>query len=134
MAGSSEDYKQHGVADPGPAWDKNSMSELYDNMRRIKIAEAERAEKSALERRRYQDMVMALEGHATASSIVNPMRVGTVKDIVKERIEHHQRMIKTLEWFGAHLGLDDPEMDTLVGRVIVEGLRVMAKGDKEPPF
>jgi hypothetical protein len=56
-----------------------------------------------------------------------PMIIG---ELIKRRIEHHQKMIKTLEWFGAHLGLDKPEDELLVSEVIMAGLEALAKRDR----
>ncbi len=47
--------------------------------------------------------------------------------IIKEKIEHHRKMIATLEWFAAHVALDKPEADVLVTRVVLEGLAAMDK-------
>lgn len=49
-------------------------------------------------------------------------------EIIRSKIEGHKRMIATLEWFAAHVSLDNPEEAMLVGRVILEGLNAMSRG------
>lgn len=51
--------------------------------------------------------------------------VEALKASITQKIEHHKRMISTLEWFSSHLKLDQPEQDLLVARVILEGLTSM---------
>ena len=60
----------------------------------------------------------------TGMSAMNaiPERLG---EFITRRIEDHKKMIRTLEWFGAHLGLDKPDDDLLVQRVIYEGLNAL---------
>lgn len=74
-----------------------------------------------------RELIDAMESATTAPDYAH----GTINDFIKRRIGDHQRMIRTLEWFGSHLGLDNPEEDLLVQRVIYEGLNALIKQKRD---
>lgn len=76
--------------------------------------------------RRYQiDGLLDAMSHTFATQAEAAV-LHDLKSLLTSKIEHHQRMIKTLEWFSAHVKLDDPEGDDLlVGKVIVAGLEAL---------
>lgn len=55
----------------------------------------------------------------------------TLGEFLKRRIVEHQQMIGTLEWFAAHIGLDKPDDNLLVRRVIFEGLSALVNQKRE---
>lgn len=97
-----------------------------EEMRRMYERKLGKHEKHELEI--TKSLIHAMEYGTTGP---RPVSIRDVKHALTERIEQHKKMIKTLEWFGAHLGLDSPEEDTLVGRVIWEGLQVMREKMKQ---
>ena len=55
----------------------------------------------------------------------------TLGDVIRQKIDDHKKMIATLEWFAAHVSLDNPEASTLVTRVVLEGLQAIEQRDRE---
>lgn len=78
----------------------------------------------AEQNRRARELVDAIECAIPEFPIMNPQ---TINEFIKERIARHKQMITTLEWFGAHLGLDMPADNSLVQRVIYEGINALMK-------
>lgn len=56
-----------------------------------------------------------------------PVEQPTLGQSIREKIDEHKRMIAALEWFAAHVSLDDPKDNALVGRVVLEGLRALSE-------
>lgn len=75
-----------------------------------------------------RDLLDAIEVSTHLPRMPKPPIPKAIGEVITQRIEEHKRMIRTLEWFGAHLALDEPGGDLLVSRVIFEGLEaIMAK-------
>lgn len=55
----------------------------------------------------------------------------TLGEMIRRKIDEHKKMIATLEWFAAHVSLDNPEASTLVTRVVLEGLASIENRDRE---
>lgn len=54
-----------------------------------------------------------------------PTEEPSLGQAIRDKIAEHKRMIAALEWFAAHISLDDPKDNALVGRVVLEGLRAL---------
>ncbi len=94
------------------------------------LQEKEQAQRNAAAQARLEAIVHAMEIQSSpyAAATLSPATLG---EHIKRRIEEHQRMIKTLEWFGAHIGIDDPTPENLaVGEVIMAGLETLAARNK----
>lgn len=72
-------------------------------------------------------------GYVTMDRFFNDGTVKSMKDMIRAKIEAHQKMIKSLEWFDAHLKLDEPE-NTLVGEIIWRGLNDMLRQQGKDPI
>jgi hypothetical protein len=67
-----------------------------------------------------------LDGFSVISETDYRTMAGTLGEVLRSKIEHHKHIIKTLEWFAAHVGIDNPEDENLlVSRVILEGLNTL---------
>lgn len=55
----------------------------------------------------------------------------TLGEVIRRKIDDHKKMIATLEWFAAHVSLDNPEASTLVTRVVLEGLASIENRERE---
>lgn len=55
----------------------------------------------------------------------------TLGEIIRRKIDEHKKMIATLEWFAAHVSLDNPEASTLVTRIVLEGLASIENRERE---
>lgn len=92
-------------------------------------------ESRRLQARQTRELVNAMERQTGtlgsmggAPTCAGPELLGT---FIQRRIAEHQQMIKTLQWFGSHLGLDEPEDDLLVRRVIYEGLNALMRQGRD---
>lgn len=82
----------------------------------------------ASEIERLTQMVNAMNMNVASGMDASVRSLETLKQVIDRKIEEHKKMISTLEWFSAHVKLDDPEADQLlVGRIILSGLEAMYK-------
>lgn len=104
----------------------------YDEKELIKRIVEDNAKQSEIER--LQHMVDAMNMNMNASHTISSASIGsleTLKQIIDRKIAEHKKMIATLEWFSAHVKLDDPETDQLlVGRIIMSGLEALYQEKK----
>jgi hypothetical protein len=59
-----------------------------------------------------------------------PLETMALGDAIRAKIEEHRRMIAALEWFAAHVSLDNPNDNALVGRIVLEGLRALTERNR----
>lgn len=87
--------------------------------------------KQAEEARRYsqyEDLLKAMGSTVYSPYRAAPIDLNGLGAAIKDRIAYHEKMIATLQWFGAHVGIDNPETkDLMVAEVILAGLDALAK-------
>lgn len=107
---------------------KDTVSRAEITRRRLEAMEAAQAEE-ARQQRRYQDMMDAIG--ASDPWDMTRMEAKDLGTHIKDAIDHHERMIEALEWFGAHIGIDKPN-NPIVERIIRAGLSAeLERIDKE---
>jgi hypothetical protein len=86
-------------------------------------AERERANKKQM----YDHLLDAFKYSAFEpwNTPVQPLETMALGDAIRAKIGEHKRMIEALEWFAAHVSLDNPNDNALVGRIVLEGLRAL---------
>ena len=85
------------------------------------------AQKSQAVEKRLHEIMQAMEAMAAPSQNPATLEPATLLQQIKWRIERHQQMIKTLEWFASHVGIDKPEGDLLVDKIIMAGIDSIAE-------
>jgi hypothetical protein len=78
------------------------------------------------QRQDYLRSLVAAMNTNIASDVERSLRSNSLEDlktIIDRKIKEHEKMIATLQWFSAHIKLDDPNVDNLfVGRIIMAGM------------
>ena len=101
-----------------------------EHERRINQRMKVEAERNAMMRRLVDAWALA-PAHMGEVPTLLDNEAKTLGDVIRQKIEDHKKMIATLEWFAAHVSLDNPEASTLVTRVVLEGLQAIEQRDRE---
>lgn len=116
-----------------PAQAQSEHDYLLDQMRRASTdrerrmmlekvqAEEQRIKKKAM----YDDLLDSFKYGTDNYAYPTIAETQTLGQAIRQKIEEHKQMIAALEWFAAHISLDDPKDNTFVGRVVLEGLNAL---------
>lgn len=104
--------------------------EKMEYERRLQQRQALEAEKNKLMRQLVDAWALA-PAHIGEVPTLLDNESKSLGDVIRQKIDDHKKMIATLEWFAAHVSLDNPEASTLVTRVVLEGLQAIEQRDRE---